>query len=946
MSLPEFSLTTTGTAPKVTTSQILENGVNAVISALYSEFAAGLAGLAPKGNWDASSGAFPSGAAVGDYYIVSVAGTVDAQGFEVGDWLVSIAANASTTTFVANWFRGDYSQINLRQFSSIGTMAGSLTLVPDAFYTVKSAFNGEPETFRYDASSTLTADGALIVDAVGMGDNPATRGRLVSTRTEFSSFAALLLDPRVHESGTQLKADGRLFEFAASGGAIDTAGGTVNEIGAVPSLQSDISSVSSSARGGVALTDPLAIVKNPVTLNLFNQNATDVATAGDASPALTTVANQLHRQRNNTSGALSAVLPAVVGSMAETRKIAVEGSTEYTISMHGAPGNFYFNFPLAQILAYDAAGAVLTPKITTLTRSFNDRQVTFTTTANTRLISFTVRNSTDFSNTNPMTEAALQACLDNIMLNEGDTALDFSPFSDGVFVPGADIFDPTSAKPIIAVKQLDDYYIRAAAQMSPDKDLVWQVRRNVVSGVTDFYGKRFIDKSTPAASTIAAFNTTTLRHSGGFDESCPFKYNGQYQGGGHFPIGRAVTSTGHNKDVTDLGSRWSDGVRTWQLYSISGDVLNFVALNTGTADKWFMSTAAITGSTLTHVSDAANTGDITVTSQVQGQFGPIIRRYTDELRVDDTVITADGVYSGARVVLPETYAIMNAASQQEYFNSVAGTEPDRDNDAISTQLQIMYEFEWNKWGAMSIRTAFSCKAAMKLFAASDYWGGGVQLQRLAYPGDSTGGMYDSTFLYVPDVPAAVSGYDFQGVADITANATEVRVPKSACADPTNPASHFAMIGKLSGTALGGTLYGYSRKKGLGVPATRAASVTDVMFFSNAEKNYPIAIDSGYGDIAAGDAFEVTSYIAPYLNTDADLTIPGVIVTCDGVDQLIMATHQTLTNKAVSLPDDINGRKITALKAHANVTVNDGYVSEGSISVSVASGYGDIVLELT
>ena len=163
MSLPNFSLTTSGTAPKYTTSQILENGVNAVIAALYSEFAAGLSGLAPKGNWDASSGAFPSGSAVGDYYIVSVAGTVGVEGFEVGDWLVSLAANASTSTFAANWFRGDYSQINLRQFASVGTMAGSLTLVPDAFYTVASGFNGEPETFQYDAASTATADGALIV---------------------------------------------------------------------------------------------------------------------------------------------------------------------------------------------------------------------------------------------------------------------------------------------------------------------------------------------------------------------------------------------------------------------------------------------------------------------------------------------------------------------------------------------------------------------------------------------------------------------------------------------------------------------------------------------------------------------------------------------------------------------------------------------------------------
>ncbi len=63
------------------------------------------------GNWDASSGSFPAGSTRGEYYKVTVAGTVDSQVFSVGDWLIPLVESASTSTFEANWTRGNYSQV-------------------------------------------------------------------------------------------------------------------------------------------------------------------------------------------------------------------------------------------------------------------------------------------------------------------------------------------------------------------------------------------------------------------------------------------------------------------------------------------------------------------------------------------------------------------------------------------------------------------------------------------------------------------------------------------------------------------------------------------------------------------------------------------------------------------------------------------------------------------
>lgn len=79
-----------------------------------------------KGSWDASAGTFPgSGTAqAGDSYIVSVGGTVDSVVFSVGDRIVAITDNASTTVYASNWLKLDYTD----QVSSVAGKTGVVTL--------------------------------------------------------------------------------------------------------------------------------------------------------------------------------------------------------------------------------------------------------------------------------------------------------------------------------------------------------------------------------------------------------------------------------------------------------------------------------------------------------------------------------------------------------------------------------------------------------------------------------------------------------------------------------------------------------------------------------------------------------------------------------------------------------------------------------------------------
>jgi hypothetical protein len=79
----------------------------AAIKAYVDATVGGLGNL--EGAWDASLGSFPVGSAPvagtkkGDYWYVSVAGTVNSVAFNVGDVLVALVDAASTTTYSGNW---------------------------------------------------------------------------------------------------------------------------------------------------------------------------------------------------------------------------------------------------------------------------------------------------------------------------------------------------------------------------------------------------------------------------------------------------------------------------------------------------------------------------------------------------------------------------------------------------------------------------------------------------------------------------------------------------------------------------------------------------------------------------------------------------------------------------------------------------------------------------
>lgn len=155
MPAPEFTLPTTGTSPRIATSGGLEAGINAVSQALFDQIGAISTGLKPAGNWDASTGSFPSGAERGTYYVVNVAGTVDGAAFAIGDWLVPLVDGPETGMYVGNWFRGDYSKVvPAKPDSAAAFEAGSdVSRGPGALWETKDGYRYEEVTTGEDLTN-------------------------------------------------------------------------------------------------------------------------------------------------------------------------------------------------------------------------------------------------------------------------------------------------------------------------------------------------------------------------------------------------------------------------------------------------------------------------------------------------------------------------------------------------------------------------------------------------------------------------------------------------------------------------------------------------------------------------------------------------------------------------------------------------------------------------
>lgn len=215
-----------------------------LLGELRDEIGAVATGLEPAGNWDASTGSFPEGAAKGTYYLVSTAGTVDGEVFAIGDWLIPLADDADIDTYEDFWVRGDYSKVVPKVYDDVAALVASNDPARG-----EGALRETKDGRRYEEVTT----GEDLTNAVGV--------KLAEIGYNFSTserFKAAITRGATYPIGASVVAGGETWQFLDDGNTVEpgltgwrpaTSASLSKFLGASPAVSSDDPAAGS---GGVA----------------------------------------------------------------------------------------------------------------------------------------------------------------------------------------------------------------------------------------------------------------------------------------------------------------------------------------------------------------------------------------------------------------------------------------------------------------------------------------------------------------------------------------------------------------------------------------------------------------------------------------------------------------------------------------------------------------------
>src|SRR5690606_13732840 len=126
------------------------------------------------------------------------------------------------------------------------------------------------------------------------------------------------------------------------------------------------------------------------------------------------------------------------------------------------------------------------------------------------------------------------------------------------------------------------------------------------------------------------------------------------------------TANAHGKTTADIGSVWSYNAKNFIIIDVP--TANTIMIFSDYSGNPLLPTNYTLGTsfsgTLTHVSSATNTANITFTATVKGQLHPGINNVQVKLTIDGKEITDDGIYYGDNVDLIESYIITDIPSIQ------------------------------------------------------------------------------------------------------------------------------------------------------------------------------------------------------------------------------------------------------------------------------------------
>ena len=442
----------------------------------------------------------------------------------------------------------------------------------------------------------------------------------------------------------------------------------------------------------------------------------------------------------------------------------------------------------------------------------------------------------------------------------------------------------------------------------------------------------------------AAFEASTNILAGQSDDPGPMKFNNTYIGGSHGPsIAKRVTATAHGKATADIGSVWtSPGGVTFYLIAIpDANTLWFLSGNTsGNADKWAANTTLAASGTMTYVSNATNTSNISYTAQVTQQIWPWLQNHTITVKLNGTTVVTSGVHDCNHVQIVESYGLGDPFSMLAYIldGRPWATPPALNHPSIRTQALLEYTHEIHDNG--SIRIPFRIETLTPLdFNTNIGYAGVVQAGVIGWV--SSGGLETVSLLSqrVNPIIGGLRTYNFEAGEVISGTMEALEITSAAWKNALNPPDRASFLVKTTATGVRrrGFTVGYSRLSGVGT--NLASYIKNSLSISAARKIYPKvitnqALGSASGTLPPTVIEGVARRVMFNLAQNPELSELAVSLHVGGAE-ISLTANENLTNYAVNVPEKLNGKTVSIVDGNGKLTLDASTVANGQIWITTA-----------
>lgn len=518
------------------------------------------------------------------------------------------------------------------------------------------------------------------------------------------------------------------------------------------------------------------------------------------------------------------------------------------------------------------------------------------------------------------------AVINSIQWQEGASATAFErPLSGGGYLrlrpehlPTADFAEllaPT-AEQLVVHRNGDLHYVRTIWDDTYDLVDVFGVgARAATSYMPNFGGGRLITKekfNLPQAWGVNSSKTFVIEP----DDVGPLNFGGTYVGANHgCDDAISVTATAHGKTNEDVGSTWVDGAgHNFVLMSVIGaNTLQFLSENRSAYPAWsFWDT--ISGTALTHVSDATHTGTITLSASSSLQLTPGAGSVEIEFLADGVVVPDGTAVRAERLVCRVRYNVNNPASMVDYAvaNVGAATAPDYTDSSIEADAIDEITYTWSASGACAIARAST------LLNAQASFGHIYMTQAVAQQLTGT----EALFAYVPRMTALSGGQTLSDEENISSLVTNLLLTSAYYADGANPPLSTCEIVADAGTRSRSFAIGLVPGIGTGDPATRSTYSDRVGVIAGTTRKQYVTLAQTDTAETAGTSFDALAYRG-WTNLAGDAAAREQFWFWAGSRlYLVLDYHAAVSARKIPLPKAVAGLPLVVLE-NAGVIIHSG-----------------------